>query len=183
MNEALNLLAKETSACRTPEGLLALHATVSMALRQLSEATAELKDVTGWLDRLEPGLISTAFFHRLALAVADARDDLARRLAVMDPADTAEDGSGLGQVVKEHLTVLNVMLESVQVERLLTVGQPFDPIVHAAFGTAPTDDPAMHRVIAEETQAGYRHGEALLRPAQVIVGIHQKKKEEVQSDE
>jgi molecular chaperone GrpE len=53
-------------------------------------------------------------------------------------------------------------------ERLDTVGEPFDPAVHEAVETV-SDDDAGPGTIVRETRSGWRLGDQLLRPAQVVV--------------
>jgi molecular chaperone GrpE len=49
-----------------------------------------------------------------------------------------------------------------------TVGRPFDPNVHEAVATVPSDGRAPGTV-AREVRRGWRLGDSLLRPAQVVV--------------
>jgi molecular chaperone GrpE len=54
------------------------------------------------------------------------------------------------------------------VERLEAEGAPFDPAVHEAIGVRDGDEVRPDTVV-EVTRAGYRAGDRVLRPAQVIV--------------
>lgn len=67
---------------------------------------------------------------------------------------------------------LNAVLERLNVEPVATVGQPFDPHVHEAIATQPTDDVAPDTVV-QEVQRGYRLGDRLIRPAMVKVATKQ----------
>jgi len=53
-------------------------------------------------------------------------------------------------------------------EPLETVGQPFNPTVHEAVGTAPANG-RRPGTVAQEVRRGWRLGGELLRPAQVVV--------------
>jgi molecular chaperone GrpE len=53
-------------------------------------------------------------------------------------------------------------------ERIGTVGEPFDPAVHDAVETVSADE-AEPGTIVRETRSGWRLGDRLLRPAQVVV--------------
>jgi molecular chaperone GrpE len=53
-------------------------------------------------------------------------------------------------------------------EPVPTLGQPFDPNVHEAVATVPSDGQAPGTV-AGEVRRGWRLGDELLRPAQVVV--------------
>jgi molecular chaperone GrpE len=59
-------------------------------------------------------------------------------------------------------------LEAEGVTLLETVGQPFDPDLHEALATTPTDEQKSGHVV-EEVETGYKLGDKLLRPARVIV--------------
>ncbi len=54
------------------------------------------------------------------------------------------------------------------IERVESIGQPFDPSVHEAIQHLETAD-FPPGCIAAEVQPGYRHGERLVRPAMVVV--------------
>lgn len=54
------------------------------------------------------------------------------------------------------------------IERIESVGQPFDPSLHEAIQHLETNDFAPG-CIAAEVQPGYRQGERLVRPAMVVV--------------
>jgi molecular chaperone GrpE len=49
-----------------------------------------------------------------------------------------------------------------------TVGRPFDPTLHEAVGTAAPDD-VEPGTIVRETRRGWRVGDELLRPSEVVV--------------
>lgn len=49
------------------------------------------------------------------------------------------------------------------------VGDRFDPALHEASATVPTDDPAVHGTIAEVELAGYTDGDRMVRPPIVTV--------------
>jgi len=63
---------------------------------------------------------------------------------------------------------LGGVLESLGVEAVPTVGQPFDPHIHEAVATEETDE-VEPDTITQEMQRGYRLGDKLLRPAMVKV--------------
>ena len=70
-------------------------------------------------------------------------------------------------VAATHRLFLNALREAgaMPVE---TVGQPFDPKLHEAIGTVPSDkvEPG---TVAREVRRGWRLEDGLLRPAQVVV--------------
>jgi molecular chaperone GrpE len=63
---------------------------------------------------------------------------------------------------------LNDVLESLGIQPIASVGQRFDPHVHEAVVTEPSDkfEPD---TVSEEITRGYRIGDRLLRPAMVKV--------------
>ena len=70
-------------------------------------------------------------------------------------------------VAATHRLFLNALREAgaVPVE---TVGQPFDPRLHEAIATVPSDE-VEPGTVAREVRRGWRLEDGLLRPAQVVV--------------
>ncbi len=60
------------------------------------------------------------------------------------------------------------VLKQFGVERLETIGRPFDPQVHEAVAVEPSDEYGVDEII-RETKRGYVRGEKLIRPASVVV--------------
>jgi len=63
---------------------------------------------------------------------------------------------------------LNEVLESLDIHPIAAVGEPFDPHVHEAVVTEPSDEFEPDTVI-EEIARGYKIGDRLLRPSMVKV--------------
>ncbi|MCL1892496.1 MAG: nucleotide exchange factor GrpE [Alphaproteobacteria bacterium] len=59
------------------------------------------------------------------------------------------------------------VLDKVGIKKIETVGQPLNPLLHNAIQTEESD--AESGIITQEFQAGYMFGDAVLRPAMVIV--------------
>jgi molecular chaperone GrpE len=93
-------------------------------------------------------------------------DDLGR-VAHLDPAATAAADviSGIELVERKFLRELGAAGMVV----INTVDVPFDPAVHEAVTTIPTDDEAKDHTVAAVFQVGYRFNGTLLRPARVQV--------------
>jgi len=70
-------------------------------------------------------------------------------------------------VAATHRLFINALREA-GAEPMETVGRPFDPNVHEAVATVPSDGRAPGTV-AREVRRGWRLGDSLLRPAQVVV--------------
>jgi molecular chaperone GrpE len=68
---------------------------------------------------------------------------------------------------------LNDVLESFGVTAIEAVGQPFDPHIHEAVVTEPSDEYEPD-VVTEEIARGYRLGDRLLRPSMVKVAARRE---------
>lgn len=66
-------------------------------------------------------------------------------------------------------TQFDKTLSDIGVERIATVGQPFDPRYHEAV--AMEDGDGSQEIVSEELQAGYRIGEDVIRHAMVRVKL------------
>jgi molecular chaperone GrpE len=80
-----------------------------------------------------------------------------------------EDASAVRQGVQMIWQQFEGFLRDQGVERIETVGQPFDPAKHEALSTAPATAEAPSNTIVVEINPGYVLDGHLLRPAQVIV--------------
>jgi molecular chaperone GrpE len=100
--------------------------------------------------------------------VVPALDDLERAIqaAGLDPEGDSEDGLSHGV-----LLVFRSLRESLSrngVEAVDPKGEKFDPMVHEALSTVPSEGTESGTVV-EVLQKGYRLGEQLIRPARVVV--------------
>src|SRR5438552_5685180 len=93
--------------------------------------------------------------------LVDALDDLAR-FAHVDPAQT--DAKTIHDGVDMVERKLWKALDAAGVTRIDAIGMPFDPHVHEAVSTQPTDDRAKDHTVAAVLQPGYQMGSTLLRP-------------------
>jgi len=102
----------------------------------------------------------------VARRLLDALDDLGR-VAHLDPAVTAAGDviSGVELVERKILRELG----AVGMVTINAVDVPFDPQLHEAITTIPTDDEAQDHTVAAVFQVGYRFNGTLLRPARVQV--------------
>lgn len=92
-------------------------------------------------------------------------DNLERATAHADASgDIKAFASGLDMVVRQFQDTL----KKLGVERVVSVGNPFDPNVHEAIQQIETADVQPGHVAAE-IQGGYRNGDRLIRPALVVV--------------
>jgi molecular chaperone GrpE len=102
---------------------------------------------------------------KLALELLPAVDDLDRALQATDGAD---DSDTLASGVKLVHAGVIAALARVGIEPFSPVGERFDPQFHEAVAQQPADG-AEAGTIIEVYQRGYRLGEAVLRPARVVV--------------
>jgi len=92
-------------------------------------------------------------------------DDFERALANATSGDLE---SSWGQGVQLVERNLRGMLSADAVERIEAEGAEFDPRLHEAIGSAPSPEvPEGH--VLQVVRQGYRKGDRVLRPAQVIV--------------
>jgi molecular chaperone GrpE len=108
---------------------------------------------------------------------AGRRDLLKRMLDGLDSLDRANafrrQGTPPEQLVDGVLATAKqfaTILENENVRPIDVVGKPFDPAVAEAVGTRPNPDVPEHTVL-DEARKGYRIGDDVLRPAQVIVSV------------
>lgn len=106
----------------------------------------------------------------LAREILEVLDDLAR-VASSDPDATSPEALHEGVEMVERK--LRKKLGDAGVHRIEAAGRPFDPELHDALASVPTDDPEEDGMVAEVIAEGYRHGDRLLRPAQVAVKQHE----------
>ncbi|MBE9486274.1 MAG: nucleotide exchange factor GrpE [Chloroflexi bacterium] len=86
----------------------------------------------------------------------------------VEHAEQAENSEGLLEGVQMTLEQFGQVLTRFGVERVESLGQPFDPALHQAMGQLETDEyPA--NTVARQMQKGYQLNERLLRPAMVMV--------------
>lgn len=81
---------------------------------------------------------------------------------------TATDVQSLADGIAMVMRQFTDTLAKLGIERVESVGQPFDPAVHEAIQHLETAEQPPGSVAAE-VQAGYRMGDRLVRPAMVVV--------------
>lgn len=100
----------------------------------------------------------------------DPLDDIAR-FAHVDPAatDSATIVEGVAMVERK----LEKSLRNAGLEVLNPRGEKFDPNLHEAVTSQPTDDPQNDHIVSQVYQVGYTFKGQLLRPARVVVMQYQ----------
>ena len=102
----------------------------------------------------------------LVAKLVDALDDLAR-FAHVDPAQT--DAKTYHEGVDMVERKVWKQLDAIGVTRIDQAGVPFDPNQHEAVTMAPASAAAQDHTVGAILQPGYKIGDALIRPARVVV--------------
>ena len=103
--------------------------------------------------------------ERLLDDVLGVADNLERTLAVQQP-----DSSAIRQGVELTRDELMRVLSKHDVARFEAQGAPFDPTQHEAVHVVPAEAlGGKPGTVVQVVRSGYRRGERLLRPAQVVV--------------
>jgi molecular chaperone GrpE len=110
--------------------------------------------------------------ERVAQALLDTADELERALAAVSEAGAPSAGvlATLADGVRLTLAGLTKRIAELGAERLVVVGERFDPRLAEAVDTVPVADEERDGVVLQEVRPGYRIGERILRPARVRVG-------------
>jgi molecular chaperone GrpE len=107
-------------------------------------------------------------------AVADAARSL---LPVVDSLSLALNNSGNAEEFKRGVELIHKqlqdLLQKLNVQRVPSQGEPFDPRMHEAIEMVESNEVADNHVL-EELAAGYRIKDRLLRPAMVRVAKNHK---------
>ncbi len=97
-------------------------------------------------------------------ALLPVLDNFDRTIAHIEAGATVESlQTGIRAVERQ----LRSVLESQNVYRITSIGQPFDPELHEALGTEDSDQP--DDTITTEIAPGYKMSDRVIRPAQVKV--------------
>lgn len=113
------------------------------------------------------------------LARSSKKDLLLKLLQVKDNLERAinygsagEQTEGVMQGVRLTEYQLNQLLEQEGVKRIEAEGKPFDPAQEEALHTV--HDPSQpDNSVVQVVRQGYTYGDDVLRPAQVIVNVHE----------
>jgi molecular chaperone GrpE len=100
----------------------------------------------------------------LLKALLPALDNLSRAVAHIDP----EASDGLSEGLRLTVRQLDDALAAEGVQKVASVGQPFDPRLHDAVASAPGEGLERDTVVAEFLP-GYQIHDRVVRPAQVSV--------------
>lgn len=90
-------------------------------------------------------------------------------LPVMDAIDVALKHNPDDEGIKSMWLAMESAFEKIGITKIETVGKPLDPTVHNAIQVVAASDKFAPNTVAEELQAGYMMGDAVLRTAMVVV--------------
>jgi len=177
-------MAKKTVKTTTEENEIIIDTRIDELESELSIAEIKLIDLRESADRFraEAARLQTEFdnFRRRNIdAVVRARQEGALEaagefLGVVDTADWAagvikdpEVKKGVEMIAKS----VTGIFDKLGIAEINAAGQPFDPGLHDALGTAPVDNPELDGLVAAVIKKGFVTLEGkVLRHAQVIVG-------------
>jgi len=159
--------AQTAAATQSVDELRAeLDAANAKAKENYEKFLLAMADFENYKKRMEKGIVDrvSAAHKRVLAAFLPVIDNLERALSY--EGDNAESlRNGLQQTLKGFQNVLTME----GVAPIDVKGQPFDPAVAEAIGTQPAADGVADDTVLEVAQKGYKFGDELLRPAQVIV--------------
>jgi molecular chaperone GrpE len=105
--------------------------------------------------------------QQMVLPFLEILDNLQRAIDASTQAGTVEH---LLEGVQMTANLFRSKLQSIGVEPIAALGQPFDPNLAQAIGTIPVKEAHIDGLVVEEVQTGYNMQGQLLRPSQVRVG-------------
>lgn len=181
--------AEESSGASVPEELLSQQATAdeatseaeALSVEALQEQLAQQRQqAEEYLDNLQRLQADFNNYRRRASqdklqAASRGKEDLLRALFPilanlhLALVHAEKDANAVRQGVQMIWQQFESFLRDQGVERLLTIGQPFDPAQHEALSTVPATEANPANTVVSEINAGYRLDGRLLRPAQVVV--------------
>ncbi len=157
---------------RAPEAVVRLEDELGEARTALAQATDRYLRLAAEFENYKKRSVRERTETRaraqaeLIERLVDALDDLAR-FAHVDPAQT--DAKTIHDGVDMVERKFWKQLDAVGVTRIDQTGVPFDPNVHEAVTMQPAAQAAQDHTVGAVLQPGYKLGDALIRPARVVV--------------
>ncbi len=99
------------------------------------------------------------------LSLVPVIDNFERAFKTVPEQIASDPWYGGVQAIKQQF---ESVLKDLGIERIKSVGEPFDPNLHEAVTTEPSDEHA-ENVVSEEFEAGYKLGDEVIRHARVKV--------------
>ena len=155
-----------------PEAIVRLESELAEARSATAQATDKYLRLAAEFDNYKKRSLKerleahTRAQADLVAKLVDALDDLAR-FAHVDPAQT--DAKTYHEGVDMVERKVWKQLDALGVTRIDQAGVPFDPNQHEAVTMGPAASAAQDHTVGAILQPGYKLGEALIRPARVVV--------------
>lgn len=132
-----------------------------------------LADVENVRKRAAKDLESARLFavEKFAQDLLAVKDSLELAVQNAEKAGASTDIASLVEGQSATLRLLAKAFEKAQIEEINPVGQPFNPELHEAMMTQPSEGPP--DVVLAVIQRGYQLNGRLLRPARVVVSAQQ----------
>jgi molecular chaperone GrpE len=135
-------------------------------LKRLRRAVANTMSLQKRIEKVRQNAEREAL-RQLARKVVPLADSLARARQNAENTEGAEKiAEGIGLTEKEFYNIL----AELDIHPIQALGEPFDPAYHEAVMQEPREGCEPNTVV-QELKKGFMLGEALLRPAQVVVSI------------
>ena len=136
-------------------------------LRTLADLQNYQRDFQNYRKRnqAEMALLRTMATEKLVVDLIPVLDNFERTISHVEAGATVESlVAGIKAVERQFKSVL----ESQNVKRVQSVGEPFDPELHEALGTEPNSE-LPDDTVSLEIEPGYKMGDKVIRPARVKV--------------
>ena len=155
---------------RYPSYVEELMARMAETERRFQEKKKQIdEDINRTKTRLEADFDRKVELEKqnIVLPFLEILDNLQRALDAASPNGSSEN---LREGVRMTAALFRSKLQSIGLEVIQALNQPFDPNLEQAVGTVKVDDPSRDGIVVDEVQSGYCMNGQLLRPAQVRVG-------------
>ncbi|MBC8065239.1 MAG: nucleotide exchange factor GrpE [Chlorobia bacterium] len=163
--------AETESAAQVDEDLLQLYSQIQLVQDERDQIKDQLlrtmADFQNFRKRVldEKKQIEERANEKFVVELLPVLDNFERALQVVE---NGGDPAAFIEGVKAIDRQLRLVLESQRVQRVPSLGQPFDPEVHEALAMVESVEQEDGTVI-DEIEAGYKLGDRIIRPARVRV--------------
>jgi molecular chaperone GrpE len=168
--ETIDLTTIPEAMPRYPSYVEELKARMAETERQFKEKKKQIdEEIARTKARLEADFARKLELEKqkIILPFLEVLDNLQRAIQAATQTETIEH---LLEGVQMTASLFLSKLQSIGVEPIPALEQPFDPNLEQAIGTVQVNNASRDGLVIEEVQRGYRMGEQLLRPAMVRVG-------------
>jgi molecular chaperone GrpE len=168
--DTIDLTTIPEATPRYPAYVEELKARMAETERQFQEKKKQIdEEIARTKSRLEADFARKLELEKqkIILPFLEVLDNLQRAIQAAAQTETIEH---LIEGVQMTAGLFLAKLQSIGVEPIPALQQPFDPNLEQAIGTVQVSDASRDGWVVEEIQRGYRMGELLLRPAMVRVG-------------